>query len=508
MLSDTILPKSQILAAPAKSPQEELDRILVRINTKRFTPAWWGDVIVLILCIIFIPAGAALVAIRIAIDRRNKVPITIGGIVWWLSRSLTHEKCEIPAQHTLEESPAQHMLEELPAQHAREEPSSNLEPATEAEVQSDTGIELPKKKSMEEFNLSWARGVALRMLEGNLDPTGPPIGIPNYGNSCYINTAIQCMYHHNLFRMLVPVLCEIFPPDLPGGDMREVLKEFFACLAAGIQVSRELFDKLKNALARRNRIYADSRQNDSFECLACMVTGLEIDGMARDYVDGTIEAAFQERRISKEDLALLILSGIYKNKQHTCTYEYESNDKTPNVGSTLCFFGGRHHATLTFPSCGHVEDIYQPGDYNNLAVSCSLAESIVEYESLQLMRGDNGLYCRECRDYRDVNRAVTLEPSCQYLTFQIKRFIETGRGQLAKSDAQFEFPQKIIVGDKTYRLRCYGCHSGTLNGGHYFAYVFRGGDCYEISDSSVRKFTPGDPVRSNNVMYIVYELVP
>ncbi|MDR1456962.1 MAG: ubiquitin carboxyl-terminal hydrolase [Puniceicoccales bacterium] len=498
MLGATISPESQTLAASVKSPQEESDRIFVRINTKRFTPTWWKDVIVFILCIIFIPAGTVLVVARIIIDKRNKVPITIGGIVWRFSRSLTHEKREILAQLA---------SEELPAQHARKEPSSNLEPAPEAEVQSDTGIELPKKKSMEEFNLSWARGVALRMLEKNLDPTGPPIGIPNYGNSCYLNTAIQCAYHHNFLRMLVHVLGKIFPPTSPGGDMRECLIEVFNCLEKGTPWTRESFEKFKNALAHRNPTFADSAQHCSHECLIAMLDGLEIDKMRYDYVNDTIEAAFLGGKISEEDLALLILSGIYKNKQLNCAYGlcYE----VPEVVGLSYNFGGMSHVAVEYFPCKHLAPSWQSEPNIGLARKNSLAEAIDWHEREELLQGDDQLYCAECKELRDATRVCTLKDFGIFRNFFIKRFAELERGKIEKENGPIEFPQKLTLHGITYQLCFFGSHIGTTaNYGHYVSYVRRGGKWYMISDSSVTEVELGELIRSNEVMYMTYRRVP
>jgi ubiquitin C-terminal hydrolase len=322
-----------------------------------------------------------------------------------------------------------------------------------------------------------------------------------------MNTALQILFHHNLFRMLFFTLCKIFPSDLPGGEVRECLKRVFTHMQDGTPCPDSVLRDFKNALGPCSPIFTNCDQQDAHESLVFIMDALAIDEIPRGTVDNTIENAFRTGEISKEELALLLLSGIYKNDQYTLTHKYGNNNKISKIINLLYNFGCTTCTTLTAPACGHSTKIYEPAPHITLSFISSLGESIECYQCSELLQGDNRWWCDECGVARDIHRMSALEYLGPCLNFHIKRFAQEEGGGKKISDP-FDFPQEITIRGKKYCLGAFGCHSGTLSGGHYISYVCRGGQWYEISDNAVKKVIYGDVIRSDKVTIITYVLVP
>ncbi|MDR2340754.1 MAG: ubiquitin carboxyl-terminal hydrolase, partial [Puniceicoccales bacterium] len=112
-------------------------------------------------------------------------------------------------------------------------------------------------------------------------------------------------------------------------------------------------------------------------------------------------------------------------------------------------------------------------------------------------------YCRwQSRKYRDVDGALEMTrlecPMPDNFTVKIHRVHGDANG---KNTLRCEFPESIDMSQFTsdsssesleYRLISIIAHCGTMDGGHYKAYVYRNGKWFECNDSIIREVSWSD----------------
>ena len=160
-------------------------------------------------------------------------------------------------------------------------------------------------------------------------------------------------------------------------------------------------------------------------------------------------------------------------------------------------------------------------------VEGSLESSLFQFTSPEMLDEDNKYACSFCSHHNKqrhltfATKQFLLHTTPRVLTLHLKRFAQTSTGSLKKVSRHISFPLTLDVSPflaqerhAAYELYGVVCHSGSLSGGHYIAYVRpllpspekkRSHQWYYFSDSSKRPVNEGE-VLGSEAYILFYDL--
>ena len=127
----------------------------------------------------------------------------------------------------------------------------------------------------------------------------------------------------------------------------------------------------------------------------------------------------------------------------------------------------------------HTRTCLTCGDTSNLidkSVASLVSENFVEFFSYSETIKD--FYCEKCLKKVETKRDRILSSASPLIVISLNKY---------GGNKEITYPPIFKISDITYNLVSTVEHVGGLNGGHYFARVFRNGEVYLIDDSNVSK---------------------
>ncbi|XP_056308076.1 NACHT, LRR and PYD domains-containing protein 12-like isoform X3 [Danio aesculapii] len=130
----------------------------------------------------------------------------------------------------------------------------------------------------------------------------------------------------------------------------------------------------------------------------------------------------------------------------------------------------------------------------NTAGQCDVMDALEEYLGVNVLSGEDQLYCVECKSKKDMQMRNYIIKWPDILTLQLKRFDmrSTRSGiQYLKIDCKVKIPTRIPYGSVNYELYAIINHYGTSRSGHYYAVIKdQRGNWYRFDDRYVTKVFP------------------
>ena len=120
---------------------------------------------------------------------------------------------------------------------------------------------------------------------------------------------------------------------------------------------------------------------------------------------------------------------------------------------------------------------------NRRAEGIALEECLNEFCKDEILSENDAWYCPRCKEHRQASKKFQLWSAPDILVIHLKRFQHSSlRGLRSKLDTLIRFPLNDldlsghVEGPSDgksllYDLFAVDCHSGTMGGGHYFAYA-------------------------------------
>ena len=318
-------------------------------------------------------------------------------------------------------------------------------------------------------------------------PTSSPsrgiAGLGNLGNTCFMNSILQCLSH-------VPPLRRYFTSGefgdhlsgLPSARSRVAVTEALGGLLAELwrqpPVPPECSGaqtylvpaRLKRAVAAAAPRFEGYDQHDSHELLSFLVDAM---------VEGTngVTARLPYREL--DDRAATSDAATADD-----WWEYH----TARADSAVWrLFAGQLKTVVTCSACGGESRAFDPfldlqvalhgGGGGGGATLVRCLDALVAPEQLS---GADAAYCRLCKTHTPSRKATTLYRLPDVLVIQLKRFSNSG-WRRSKLETPVEFPlagldmarccdgASPFVGDALYDCVAVSNHSGGLGGGHYTA---------------------------------------
>lgn len=316
-------------------------------------------------------------------------------------------------------------------------------------------------------------------------------GLVNRGNTCFLNTAIQCISH-------VMPLTDFFVSDEYLEYFSRKKKEFklcnqYAILIKGLWEENCIVDPESFHLIFRNHDdnFNNYEQHDSQEALSAILDSIhetlmyevdiEYEGTPENDIDKLMIQSIKDwsKHFSNH---YSIIVDLFFGQYISRIYDVNTNKL---ISQSFDVFN-----VLTLPISGI--NLYEC--FNNFI-------SFENIEQDYISDIDNKKY--------KIKRQTKLSKIPKYLIIALKRFKYNGNSYIKIYDS-VSFPitelnlGKFTEGYDSYNaimnLKCIGCHTGDINGGHYYAICKHISDnWYEFNDRA------RIPVNINNILPKIYK---
>ncbi|KAI9068517.1 cysteine proteinase [Trametes sanguinea] len=308
-------------------------------------------------------------------------------------------------------------------------------------------------------------------------PSGYTIGsgLHNTGNTCFLNSALQCLLHtppllHVLLKHSKSEPCRVKGLFCVACSLRQVMCEAFA--KPHSITPYPVITKLQ-AIAKHMR---RGRQEDSHEFLRYFVDALQRSSLAGLPV--------------KADPKLADRTWVQK------------------------IFGGLLRSRVKCLSCGHNSDTFDRMlDLSvDIAGVSTLKDALRKFVAVDHLRGADKYKCEKCKKPVNADKQFTIDEAPLVLTLHLKRFSPMGRKIPHPVSYQERLTLQPYMSEgkfgPSYTLYGVISHAGSgPNSGHYYAHVKgANGSWYEMNDDSVmRQSSAPTSMRSAYILFYIRE---
>lgn len=268
------------------------------------------------------------------------------------------------------------------------------------------------------------------------------LGLPNFGNTCYINSVLQCLRYS---KPLVFMLRD-HRVNAKNNNKKEQLLESFVELLYADADPRDLHIFIRN-LAQVQEQFRLLRQCDAHELYLYLVdTFFETFEKLKNPFMGRLQST--------------VICDVCSN---------QSISKHPFISLSL--------------------DMNQNQDQ-------LVTDMLVNYEKCEKLQ--DKIDCDHCKQRQPSEKKLQVFESPTLLVLHLKRF-----NGMHKNNASIKIEQKIEVNNTTYKLIALCNHSGTLHGGHYTSTCKRRDELWVVcNDNNISKIQ--DLPTSTSVPYILF----
>ena len=304
-------------------------------------------------------------------------------------------------------------------------------------------------------------------------------GIINLGNTCYINSAIQCLSHTiELTDFFLTNKWKIINNNYKYNNFSN---EWYRILNAmwedNCTISPNSLFKLMIKISNETKLsfgFSSYRQNDIQELLIFLLDimhkSLDIGGIIPNEIDNTVSVKHWNKFYSKEYSKII---DLFYGQIETSINDINTKKKLSSNFQPVCFF------TLPIPSLNrdiHIEDCL------NL------------YLSEEILDGDNKWYYKKTNEYIKVTKKIKIKKYPKILILCLNRF----NNDNSKINTKVDIPELFNFDKKSYELYGICNHYGDSSGGHYIAFCKNNNIWYKFNDKIVTKLDTNELISESN----------
>jgi len=290
-------------------------------------------------------------------------------------------------------------------------------------------------------------------------------GLRNIGNSCYLNSVLQCLLHCEPLRSYIvngTFKREIQSKSKTRGKLATETNRLFTDLLDGQTGDPRLVKSQVNAFSG---LFRGTAQEDAQEFLRWYLEGLHED----------VQRVTSKPRITEE-----------ATSAHMAWRQYTSRESSAIVDKCV----GQLKSSLTCDHCGYVSKVWDP--FWDLSVpiprsATSINDCLLEFQREEILDGSEKPKCEQCKTRRKMRKKFEIEKAPQVLVIHLKRFGDATGWSRSKITADIKFPVDFNLERQSYSLRAVCNHSGGVGGGHYIAYGKTDDGWFEYNDSMVSR---------------------
>ena len=349
-----------------------------------------------------------------------------------------------------------------------------------------------------------------------------PNGLINIGNSCFFNTALQCLnaiwddyfitnkYLNDLPSMEeVELFCKKYEiPDMYAKPDSNVCKSF-------LDVYGNLVCALDNITLKGNPPWSQDMVKN------CLIAFFRLASCLPP-----IRSFFNHQQQDAHDILIILIDVMeqilsYENKITITSSSHLSFINQQRLNSFTSWqkhfrnrsswftdnIYGQYVTKITCanPQCQHTSYSYDVFCHLNLSITetPTLEEALRLSFSSEKLEEKNAVRCDKCKEKTPAEKQMKLWHTPCTLIIQLKRFRQNGY-MITKEDTLVRFPVsglditpwienvEALENDsrphgRIYNLVAVGNHGGSLNHGHYTAFRKVGQSWYEMDDENVRE---------------------
>ncbi|XP_023328080.1 ubiquitin carboxyl-terminal hydrolase 2 isoform X5 [Eurytemora carolleeae] len=335
--------------------------------------------------------------------------------------------------------------------------------------------------------------------------SGATGGLKNLGNTCFMNSVIQCLSNTKL-------LCDFLLSDEYSNDINSnssmkgsLIKAFATVVKSLWKPNARTVDPstLKGAVQRFAPRFSGYNQEDSQEFLRYLLEGLHED--------------VNRVTVKPQSIHTEIDSNLSVEEQGMEAWKrYLRRDDSKLVD----IFVGQLKSTLRCSSCDYESVTFEPFWDLSLPIpsrsgEISLHECLENFTKEEVMDGDEMPTCGRCKTRRRCTKFYSLYKLPKVLVVHLKRFSPTEKYR-SKLSNSVTFPLTSFdvskfsdcPGRSTYSCYAVSNHSGTLYSGHYTAYARnpKTSQWHYFNDSRVSSSSSGSVI-SNEAYLLFFELL-
>ncbi|XP_042147748.1 ubiquitin carboxyl-terminal hydrolase 2 isoform X1 [Ixodes scapularis] len=366
------------------------------------------------------------------------------------------------------------------------------------------GLRRARKLSLTSEESSSGASVGSSRSRDHLDKA--PLGLRNLGNTCFMNSIVQCLAHTR--PLLEYCLKDCYTSEINNitSSNRGALFEAFATLMKSIwrssngeyAISPQAFRSQIQKFAPRFMGYS---QQDSQEFLHYLLQGLHED---------INRITSRPRHVTTE-----IDDNLSDSQKAAEAWKrYLRFDDSKIVD---CFVG-QLKSTLKCSVCGHKSVTFDPFWDLSLPIpkssdSVTIQQCLSLFTKEEVLDGDEKPTCSNCKTRQRCTKSFTIHRCPKILVLHLKRF-SPGERFRAKLNTRVEFPLTNLdlcpyMSNShyvMYNLYAVSNHSGSTYSGHYTATCLhpKSGEWHECNDTKVTEVS-SSRVASSEAYVLFYE---
>ncbi len=330
-------------------------------------------------------------------------------------------------------------------------------------------------------------------------------GIVNLGNTCFMNSAIQCL--NSISPMTEYFVTNKYQEDIDTNRQESSMVKHYARLIKGMwddtrddPIEPKSFLRI---LAFFAQMFRGSQQHDSQECITfvldimhkalCQNVDINVSG------NPTSEAQVMQLR-SYEQLKKYL-------------------DATGYSIITELFYG-QLVSRVQCNQCQNISHTFDPFCYLSVPVESELTLDACLHKFIdnELLSKGNEYDCEHCKNRNPATKQLMVWKAPEVLVIHLKRFNFRKIGERIskfKLNTNITFPlnnldlseymSNMNTSNSTcrYNLVAVSNHSGNIDGGHYYSYVRRDDNWYDLNDTRVTQINQ-DEVHSPAAYVLFY----
>ena len=341
------------------------------------------------------------------------------------------------------------------------------------------------------------------------------VGLQNIGATCYMNATLQALSNTNS-------LTEYFIDKskfIPNNSNKKMTSEYYKVLSNLWSETKKNGDyapyDFKQALSEENTLFAGIQANDSKDLINFLLERfhIELNNPKPNNNDNNIVNVNQMDEM--QTLSAFISDYFNSNRSIITDSFYGILETKSKCGGCQCTkFNFQIFSFLEFPLEQVNIYMYQMGRRFNMINQApknpdvDLYECFEYYQKIDVMNGQNQMYCNICNGNRDTFYGTTIYSLPNYL------IINLNRGKGAVYECRVNFPEKLNLlnyasfkqGNTYFHLYAVICHLGPSSmSGHFVAYCKhrKNNKWYKYNDSFVTECTK-DKQYNEGMPYILF----
>ncbi|KAK9450119.1 uncharacterized protein V1518DRAFT_413038 [Limtongia smithiae] len=350
-------------------------------------------------------------------------------------------------------------------------------------------------------------------------------GLKNLGNTCYMNSVIQCL-------AATQVLAKFFLDGTYKKNInmnnklgsRGVVAKTFGDLIYALYNDQSTFlspKAMKDLIGKLQPSFAGNDQHDAQEFLTFILDSLHED-LNTNGGNQRAPPLTEKQEREQENYTARYASFVEWDRYLKADLSFMVN-----------MFQGQYQSRLQCQVCSFKSTTYTPFSFLSLPLpagkSVTLEQCFDLFVAPEVLDKDDAWFCAQCKMHRPATKKLRISRLPMVLIVHLKRFETHGRWS-NKLDTFVDYPtenldltkywppyqpedenwtQKYGVADQiapfSYNLNSVVNHYGSLRGGHYTAYVHKQNKGWVVFDDSRVAMVSRDRVVSRDAYVLFYE---